>query len=193
MSGKSIPSFASERRARLRPARLFASLFCALLALSTQALGVEPTRAQTAGTEQSSFHLEETVQRPVTIPEDVLRGLGQDEKVLQCLKETDKAAVEIPASWFVAGAVNLNADKLPDLVVKGQNSCLWGANIGPFWVFRNTGRGYALVLRTDALSLSIQPERTRGFRNIHTRSASARQVFTRLFRFNGQNYQVRGR
>ena len=145
--------------------------------------GASPPRGQT------SFNLEEPVSRPVPIPADVLRGLGQDERVLSCLSGADQSAVEIPPSWFAASAINLNGDQLPDLIIKPVNSCLFGANIGPFWVFRNTGKGYALALRTDALELEVLPTKTRNYRNIRASAASARQVFKRLYRFDGQSYR----
>lgn len=166
---------------------------CVCLLLLCGAVYVEEAAAQDASgrREQTSFGVEEAVRRPVPVPPDVLRGLGQDEKVLACLTENaGNAAVEIPAAWFAASAIDLNGDRRPDLVVKPENSCLYGANIAPFWVFRNTGRGYALVLRTDALNLQILPARTRGYRNIRARAASARQVFARLYRFDGESYRA---
>ncbi|HVF55387.1 MAG TPA: hypothetical protein VM934_04505 [Pyrinomonadaceae bacterium] len=169
------------------PKRAVAFLLLLLGALPVTA--ADASGQASSRNEQTSFGLEEPVRRPAPIPQDVLRGLGQDERVQSCLARNGNAAVEIPASWFVASNIHLNADKLPDLIVKPENACLFGANIGPFWVFRNTGRGYALALRVDTLGLEVLPARTRGYRNIRTTAASARQVFTRVFRFNGQSYQ----
>ncbi|HEX7314732.1 MAG TPA: hypothetical protein VF297_12475 [Pyrinomonadaceae bacterium] len=163
----------------------------ALLLSAALAHGVNANAVAPQAEEQTNFNLEEPVARPATIPPDVLRGLGQDEKVLTCLTSGGgNATVEIPAAWFAASEVHLNGDKLPDLVVKPQNACLNGANIGPFWVFRNTGRGYALVLRADTLGLEVLRTRTRGYRNIRLSSATARRVQTSLLKFDGKTYRA---
>lgn len=175
-----------------RPALRRAVAVTLLLSALSQGANALPSRAVAPqADEQSSFNLEEPVARPAPIPTDVLRGLGQDEKVLGCLTSgRGNEAVEVPASWFAASEIRLNADDLPDLVVQPQNACLNGANLGPFWVFRNTGRGYALALRADTLSLEVLATKTRGYRDIRLRSATARQVLTRVFKFDGQSYRA---
>lgn len=152
---------------------------------------VAPAIAQGNGRtrEQTRFGLEEPVKRPARIPADVLRLLGRDERVQARLADESTRPLQVPARWFAASVIQLNNDRLPDLVVKAEDAGLFGANIGPFWVFRNTGRGYALALRVDTLGLEVLPGRTRGYRNIRTQAASARQVFTRNFAFNGRSYR----
>jgi hypothetical protein len=138
---------------------------------------------------QTQFNIEEGVRKPVRVPADVLRGLGQDEKVLPLVADMGDAPVPVPPKWFAASAIDLNGDKRLDLVVVPRNPRLFGANIGPMWVFRNYGRGYALALRTDALQLEVLNTRTRGFRNIRASAATARQVFHRTYRFDGESYK----
>ena len=184
-----------EERGRL--AGLGACLCCLLLLWASGLSSVEAREVdrragrsvRPAQREQTRFGAEEPVRRRANIPADVLRGLGQDEKVQSCLVGAQNAPVEIQASWFAASAIHLNADRLPDLIVKAENSCLFGANIAPFWVFRNTGRGYALALRVNTLALDVLPARTRGYRNIRASAATASRVITRHFRFDGQSYR----
>jgi hypothetical protein len=56
------------------------------------------------------------------------------------------------AGWFIASEIDFNHDNMPDLVVKPEEACLFGANIGPFWVFRKTVRGYEKVWSVDTLN-----------------------------------------
>ena len=165
---------------------LFGSLCAVAVVLATGIAAGAPRAAR----EQTLFNLESPVKRPVRLPADVLRGLGTDEKVLALLTDGGTEAKPVPREWFAGSAVHLNNDRLPDLVVQAKEPSLFGANMGPFWVYRNTGKGYGLVLRADALTLEVLPGRTRGFRNIRTQAASARQVFTRDFRYDGLAYRA---
>ncbi len=139
--------------------------------------------------EQVTFSVEQPLDYSVALPKDVLQTLRQDERVQTCLEDGDTNPANISASWFAAATVNLNHDKLPDLVVKAQRPCLFGANIGPFWIFHRLGRSYKLVLSVSTLELSVLKTTANSFRNIQTSSASAVQVFTRIYKFNGRRYE----
>jgi hypothetical protein len=92
---------------------------------------------------------------------------------------------------IVAPKIDLNADGVPDIVVKPVEPRLFGANIIPFWVFRNTGRSYRLALHTYALGLEILPKRTKGFRDIRASSATAVDVLTTTYKFDGKAYELK--
>lgn len=91
--------------------------------------------------------------------------------------------------WFTAFEINLNADKLTDLVVLPVEGCLVGANIGPIWVFRQTTQGYELALVADALEIEILETKSGGSRDIAAYSATAIDGHTTIFKFNGAVYQ----
>lgn len=110
----------------------------------------KPQRGQ-----EMSFGAEEPFARPVAVPDGVLQILRRDERVRRCLSGDNMAPTELPPSWFMASVVNLNNDRRPDLIVRADNACMFGANIVPFWIFRNTARGYELVLQVHTLGVTI--------------------------------------
>ncbi len=91
----------------------------------------------------------------------------------------------------MASVTNLNNDRRPDLIVKAENACMHGANIIPFWIFRNTARGYELVLLTYALAVTVLPTSTNSHRNIRAQAViRATHVATVIYRFNGRTYRA---
>jgi FG-GAP repeat len=139
--------------------------------------------------EQDKFNAEMPINNPVTIPEDVLNVLRDDRRNQSCLapQQTNK---QIPATWFVGSAVDLNGDGQPDLLVTAANTCLFGANVNPFWVFMKTPQGNRLVLKLSSLQVEFLHEKTNGSRDIRSDSATAREVLTTIYRFNGTQYQA---
>jgi hypothetical protein len=142
--------------------------------------------------EQLQFGAEVAVKRPVEVPQDVLSILREDKRNQTCLKEGESPA-SIPSSWFVGSRVHLKGDGDPDLVVSARNSCLFGANLVPFWIFRNTPHGYDLILSISALGLDILETRTRGYRDIRASAATATTTQTIIFKFGGDEYRVHKR
>jgi hypothetical protein len=148
--------------------------------------------------EQSSFGIENEVERPVTVPEDVLQLLRSDPLVLRmgCLKE-NRPPERIQASWFAASQIHLDGANETDLVVQARNTkqanpenlCLFGANIGPFWVYRKAPQGYQLVLGVSALGLEVLKSRAKGYRNIWVGAATATMMSSAIFEFDGQKYR----
>jgi len=149
-----------------------------------------PQPGKTKSGEQSKFSVEEEVQHPVGVPEDVLQILRQDERNRQTLSQGQSPS-DIPASWFVASEIRLNDDDLPDLIVTAADPRLLGANMGPFWIFRNTPQGHKLVLNVSTHDLDVLSTRTQGHRDIRARAATANRVLTTVFRFDGSEYRTR--
>ncbi|HEV8482247.1 MAG TPA: hypothetical protein VGV87_01705 [Blastocatellia bacterium] len=168
-------------------------------ALLTHARSVSPEANEGGGStsnlghirqEQSVFGLEIDIDHPVSIPKDVLRILKTDRAIRKCFHE-DEAAREVTPSMFVAAEIDLNYDNIPDLVVTAADTCLMGANIGPFWVFRKTDHGYERILRVDTLNLEFLKTKTNCYRNVQTTGATAREAVTTTYIFNGRVYQLR--
>lgn len=137
---------------------------------------------------QRSFGAEDEVTQPVGLPDEVLKSLRADRRVLSCL-ETGQTSNDITANWFIASAVDLKGDRADDLVVVANNPCLFGANIVPFWVFRKASDNYQLVLAAHGLQLELLASRTRTVRNVRVHSATARKVSSKLYRFDGSAYR----
>jgi hypothetical protein len=152
-----------------------------------------------SGPPQTVFQIEEYDEEeskaPVKLPNDVLEILRRDERTRACLSTAlwweGQSAASITAEWFKALEADLNADALTDLVVKPDKLCLSGANIAPFWVFLNTPQGYKLVLNVDALGIEVLKTKSHGAFDIRATKASAVQVFSGVFRFNGETYETK--
>lgn len=121
------------------------------------------------------FQLEAPFERSVALPADVLNVLRADELNQQGFQTCPNRGRlrEIPAKWFVASQVTLRDEYT---LVKADNACLWGADIGPFWVFRQTSNGYELVVTDRALGLELLPTRTNGYRDIEVSSPTKKQI-----------------
>ena len=115
--------------------------------------------------EQTNFGAEEEIEHPVPVPQEVLQILRRNERNQRLLAK-GQTPDEMPASWFVASEINLRDDNLADLIVMAAEPRLLGANIVPFWIFRNTLKGHELILSVSALSLDVLNTKTNGYRDI---------------------------
>lgn len=177
--------------------RLFVTLFLLVFVL----LGQIQALAQRSENEQSRFAVEEIpgeprVTNPITLPETVSEVLQADETVKSCLKDNPLDLGQSLSSWFIASLIYLDGPNEADVVVvpsfRGQESMCFQtpAGIGLFWVFRQYGHRYALVLRTWGGGLEVLQSRTNGYRNIRTGTlGQAGKILTKLpFHFDGTRY-----
>jgi hypothetical protein len=143
--------------------------------------------------EQIRFGLEESVNHPIPVPDLVLAALKTDSEVRtsRCVDE-DQPSPTVSASWFEASQIHLDGPGEIDLLVKAKNGCLFGANIGPFWIFRKTQRGYELVLNVSALGLELLPSRTNGHKDVSAVAVAGGEAVTVIYKFNGRRYQESG-
>jgi hypothetical protein len=140
--------------------------------------------------EQIRFGLEESALHPVPLPQAVLKILMNDGQVRtsRCVSE-DEQAQAISASWFEASQIHLDGPDEVDLLVKSKNGCLFGANIGPFWIFRNTPQGYQLVLNVSALVVTILRSRTNGLSDVSAGAVAGGEAVSVRFKFDGHKYK----
>jgi hypothetical protein len=136
---------------------------------------------------QTSFGAEQPVQKIASLPSTVLEILRGDERNKSCLSTTGAQAY-ISASWFVASSVRLRLNRDSDLLVTSNNSCLNGANVAPFWIFRKQGARYELILKATGLVLDLLDTRTNHYRDIRLTSLSANREYISLYKFNGNSY-----
>jgi hypothetical protein len=153
------------------------------------ALGQNPSKTANP---QTLFQLEERFTHPSTLPSSVLATLQADTSNQQLFESCPTRGIqhEIPSSWFLAAEVDLKHGDPSGLVVRADNGCLWGANIGPFWVFRRADIGYELFLDASALGLELLETRTNGYRDIRLNSASGGEVHSTVFKFIEGRYRA---
>jgi hypothetical protein len=165
------------------------------------ALGQMQVLGQRSGGEQTSFAVEEIpgeprVKRPIPVPDAAVEALRTDEGVTSCLRDNPLAPEQSLSSWFVASAIHLDGAKEADVVVvpsfRGQESMCFQtpAGIGLFWVFRENGGRYELVLRTWGGGLEILTARTNGYRDVRTGTLgqAGRDLTNTTFHFDGIRY-----
>jgi hypothetical protein len=120
--------------------------------------------------QQTNFGVEDTFQKPVSIPDDALQSLrmskGTDDLLQECAEKEGIPAAEIPASWFVASEIRLTQMGSSGLVVRGERACLGGAHIAQFWVLAKSAEGYRVVFQGRADGLAVLPTRTNGYRDL---------------------------
>jgi len=143
---------------------------------------------------QTSFGSETPVKRPAKISQDVLKQLLDEngEQIARC-EELNRRHVP-PVKYFIASAIDINGDRLPDLVVQAGEFCLQGAHNTPFWIFTKLPvdvGGYELVFKTQTDWLDIRKTSTNGYRDIAAVGHTAVTLFTTILRFDGQKYQPR--
>jgi hypothetical protein len=164
----------------------FTRLVLALSLFTSMALGGPGQGSHHASREQTEFSAEDQgVKNPVPVPDSVMALLGNE--VRGAMQTADPPITKPPASWFSASKVSLGPGKLKDLIVVGEPP-LSGGNTQTFWVFRNTGNGYELVLTAPAHDLRIKDHRSKGYRDIEMSAETAVELHSVLFRFDGKHY-----
>lgn len=162
-----------------------------LLAAALMTGAAEPQQEnKSIPSEQTRFGLEESMVRPVPVPPTVLAILKDDAEVRSSgCRDQAESADEVSASWFEASQIHLDGSDELDLLVKAKNGCLFGANIGPFWIFRNTRKGYQLVLNVSALGVQLLRSRTNGYRDVSAGAVAGGKAVSVIFKFDGRKYQ----
>jgi len=159
-----------------------------LLTLLVVCSAATAQRSGSHPSEQSHFSAEvEGVDKPVTLPQDVVAILRTDEMVRSGIEDENLPPEKMPLSWFSAWAIHLSNSGRVDLVVVGKPP-LAGANVTTFWVFRSMPHGYELVLSAPAHDLAVMNTRSKGYRDIELISMTAVQISSILCRFDGERY-----
>jgi hypothetical protein len=145
-------------------------------------LGAEPEQVRfSAG--------DESVERPIRIPDEIVEILKNDGGVRQVLESEHLAPGKLPMSWFAASEVHLAGPKEKDIVVVGVGK-LKRANVAAFWVFRPMHLGYEVLLTAIEHDLTITEERWKGYRIIKTSAVTATSLRSAAYRFEGGQYKI---
>jgi len=140
------------------------------------------------GTEQSSFRAEDdSVKKPVPIPQDLLATLSRDGLVKGVLENENIPAERIPASWFSASAIHLAGAREVDLIVMSVGP-VHGANVTWFWAFRPSAAGCELIFSGGGHDLEVKNTRSNGYREIEKLAVTMQKVSTVVYRFDGKQY-----
>ena len=160
--------------------------------------------------EQTTFGADpppqEFMRKPVQVPPAALQVLRDSlgRGTLNCLKHNGVTTDDVPALWFVASEIHLDGPEEIDLIVQpnlpkiGTDElphhqafgCVLGANVGPFWVLKNTNGRYGLLLATYALGLEVLDSRSNFYRDIQATAATAGTLTTVLYKMSVAQYQV---
>jgi hypothetical protein len=157
--------------------------------LRASATAAVDRRPQKSDRPRVRFSVDEPISNPTPIPEEVLNILGNDSRVRSCVASNERAE-SILLTWFVASTIDLTRHPHSGLLVTATNPCLFGANVNPFWIFMRDPSGYRLVFSVPALVIEILPRTTHGSRDIRAEAATARDVLTAIYRFDGKRYRV---
>lgn len=164
-----------------------------LIALIVSLAAVGTAEGKTKSTlPQTRFGAEEEIVRPVKLPNEVIQILRSDERGQECFGGGTEG--KIPPVWlkaFKGSKIDLNADHLQDLIVMPKDACLYGANIVPYWVFLQTPKGYEMVLSDYSLGFEVLKTRTNGYLDLESTSATAVEVFSNVFMFDGKQYVLK--
>jgi hypothetical protein len=163
----------------------------------------EPARAanarhlveQSVSQAKSAHPAAAQVQLLASVPAPALEILKADPTVRSCLEKQKLSVDQLPASWFSASQIHLAGPEENDLLVQpifspersgcfhGVECCAW------FWVYRQAGNGYELVLKVFASALSVRDSIWKGYRDIEAASGNAKALRTVTFRFDGTRYK----
>ena len=158
-------------------------------------LGVVVCSAQNAdskhprATEQSSFSAEDdSVKKPVAIPQDVLAALSRDKLVRDVLEKENIPAERIPAASFSASAIHLGKAGRggPHCHVNGPGP---RSKCHDVLGFPPTAAGHEFVFFGGGHDLRIKTTRSRGYRDIETLAVTMQKLSTVVYRFDGKQYK----
>jgi hypothetical protein len=163
----------------------------ALLSLAATVGWANETREQTVFDADPSV----PIVRPIALPNGAAQILAKDDNVVACMKDNPIPQAASLASWFTASEIHLNGPNEADLVVlpAAQNSpfiCFHSVEgIGWFWVFRQIGGRYELVLKTAGLGLTVLESRHSGYRDILSGGQVGAFATQSSFRFENGRYR----
>ncbi len=119
----------------------------------------------------------------------VRQSLAADGHVVIALKHEGLTAAQLPDEWFTAFTQDLGGQGGRYWVVMGARH-MRGANVNPFWIFRQTGGSCDLLLAAPAHDVEILRTQTNGAPDLQIAAETAAYYFTVVYEFDGKQYQV---
>jgi hypothetical protein len=108
----------------------------------------------------------------VILPDDIVRALGTDERVLSCAQGTRDGVSQFAPDWVAVRRIDLDDDGRGDWIVNGRHACLRDGDDAGWWVYADTADTQRLLLAgAIATALDVLPARTQGFRDLRLQQA----------------------
>jgi hypothetical protein len=123
------------------------------------------------------------------------RHLSAPTALLEILEKEDRDCVKTNGGLGKAVSVQsiqLAAGRTSQILVRGSGLCLCGAQNCLFWVYRQTGNRYDLLLTgTGSTKVRAGQKSAHGYREVISEShASANETILRTYRYDGSQYQL---
>lgn len=136
------------------------------------------------------FRSDEPTATRAVLPQDVVRGLGVDERTVECFLDETTGNIGFDSEWFAVYRFDLDADGRRDWLVRGVHDCLRHDGVTLWWVYRETPDGRSDVLRVAADSLEVLASRRNGFHDLRrfVRMPDGHAAAL-LYRYDGSGYQ----
>ena len=125
----------------------------------------------------------------VALPDCVRQLLASDKDVTIRLEHQHLSPEQLPADWFTASEQDFGHGNGAYLVVMGA-SVMRGANINPFWIFRQSPKACDLLLSVGAHDVKVLGTRTNGLPDLKTDAMTAVYYFENRYTFDGRKYEV---
>jgi hypothetical protein len=167
----------------VKPGKLLVICLCMFVALMACTQQHNPVH------EQTSFTESEPMDRPVPIPQKVLKLLLQREEVKDNLRMRGETEAEPKAQFFSASKIHLGPADEMDLIIKG-NEEMGGADNAWFWVVRSADKSPAIVLWAGGDGFYILTSKSNGYRDIQTNWASPSEQLIEIYKFDGTKYKL---
>lgn len=102
-----------------------------------------------------------------TLPDEILRGLSTDARVLDCGGGVVAGRSAFDAGWVVVHPVDLDADGRDDWLVEGRHRCLAGPDGADWWLYSgDTGTARLVAAAGRAHAVELLPGRHGGFHDL---------------------------
>ena len=137
--------------------------------------------------EQVKFSRTSRIERPVTVPPDVLRLLLSTREGKEGLSRATELQKKNPGQMFRAAEVHLRGADEADLVIEGVAPMANGDHDW-FWIVRPAGKKPRLVLFAGGNSLEVQDSRTNSYRDISSVWIYPKETLITIYKFNGKKY-----
>lgn len=123
------------------------------------------------------------------------RRLSAPPALLEILDKEDRDCVVTnggPGKAVDVHSIQLAADRSRQILVRGSGLCLCGAQNCLFWIYRQTGNRYELLLSgAGSTKVKAGQKSAKGYRDVVTQShASAMETILRTYRYDGSQYQL---
>ena len=119
------------------------------------------------------------------LPNDIVRGLQTDARVLECPQGLRQGRSAFAADWVRSRRVDLDADGREDWLVEGVHPCLRRDGLADWWIYAEGDGGRRLIGHVrDARSLEVLPASGPGHAGLRVRTAEGE----RILRYRGYSY-----